>query len=504
MSSLQQDTVFAGHFLLKKLIGRGGFSEVWKTEDTMADGVVEAIKIYAPDSGMDEVGIKQFRNEYVTIRSLDHPNLIQVYRFDIHKGLPFLVMPYMERGSLSKLLYEKGPFTENDIAILLQQVGSGLHDLHSRQPKVLHQDINPDNILVTTDGNYKLTDFGISSRTRNTLRKVTGQKQALALAYAPPERFAAKPINNEAGDIFSLGVTLYELCTGEVPWMGNGGLGLLQGAEIPDLPSQYSRILNNIVRSCLCLEWEKRPTAKQLIDEANYFIDNNSWKPYGQFAPNTPANSSKFKLKQKIKPVLITAAIACAVLAVLLYPKLNLQFRTIKNTVAKPTIISSTPKADKTSEPIVQDPSPTPETLTEKEDISKTDASVNKPSSTDKNTVAKKEKKNRTLRATSKTKPKKVQPIDSYNPETLGDLLSAIKNSEYSFAERESWSTEANRMFSADAIIIEEFGGTQIGQYSSNQFINLLMEKEDIKSLRITRREDNSDGKVQKLYVQME
>ncbi|GAB3203330.1 serine/threonine-protein kinase [Pontibacter aydingkolensis] len=508
MPSLYQNTVFAGHYLLKELVGRGGFSEVWKTEDTMADGVVEAIKIYAPESGMDEVGIKQFKNEYITIRSLDHSNLIQVYRFDIFNGIPFLVMPYMERGSLSKLLYEKGAFSEYDLAVLLQQVGSGLNYLHTRQPKVLHQDIKPDNILVTTDGNYKLTDFGISSRTRNTLRKVTGHKQALALAYAPPERFAARPINNEAGDIFSLGVTIYELCTGEVPWMGNGGLSLLQGAEVPDLPPQYSRILNNIIKGCLALEWEKRPTAMQLVEEANYFIENNSWRPYGQFAPNTPVSSANYRLKQKLKPVLITATIACVIMAALVYPELNMQLGSVKDTIAKPVKKSTIPKIGKTSEAAVHNSASSDdqpkEQLVKKEETKSSEAPAGKVSKTVNTGVPKTKEKKALSTASPNVANQKSLTADTYKPETLGDFLSAIKNKNNPIAARKGWSTEVNKMFSANALIIEEIGGTQINEYKPQQFLDLLLEKGDIKSLRIIKREDNNLGKVQKLYVQIE
>ncbi|GAA4439771.1 hypothetical protein GCM10023188_36340 [Pontibacter saemangeumensis] len=502
MSTLQQNDVFAGHYLLKELIGRGGFSEVWKTEDLMADGIVEAIKVYAPESGMDEIGIKQFRNEYITIRSLDHPHLMQVYRFDIQNGVPYLVMPFMERGSLSRLLYEKGPFSEADIALVMKQVGGGLDYLHTRQPAVLHQDIKPDNILVTNDGSYKLADFGISSRTRNTLRKVTGHKQALALAYAPPERFAAHPINNQAGDMFSLGVTLYELCTGEVPWMGNGGLGLLQGAEIPDLPSTYSRILNNIIKACLNLDWEKRPTAKQLEQEGAYFLENDSWKPYGSFAPNITAKPLKNDEKPYLKPALYTVAIFLIIAAALLFPKfIDLNTGQVKQTVAKPVadsvqVVQTVSELSKGKEAPV---SPTTVATAAKEPVAETPTPEVSPASSEavKNKAPVKRKREVTREIPTR------QPLSFSRPETLGDYLMAIKSQDKPATDRHQWYAEASGMFASGALVYDEVDGTVIKQYKAPEFLNMLLKGHNIKSIRITNREDDATGKVQKLYVQI-
>ncbi|GEO04166.1 hypothetical protein AAE02nite_18300 [Adhaeribacter aerolatus] len=512
MPTLQPNDTFAGHYLLKELIGRGGFSEVWKTEDLMADGVIEAIKIYAPESGMDEIGIKQFKNEYITIRSLDHQHLMQVYRFDIYNGIPFLVMPYMEKGSLSRLLYEKGSFSETEIALLMKQVGSALDYLHTRQSAVLHQDIKPDNVLVTNEGSYKLTDFGISSRTRNTLRKVTGHKQAMALAYAPPERFAARPICNEAGDIFSLGVTLYELCTGEVPWMGNGGLGLLQGAEVPDLPPTFSRILNNIIKACLSLDWEHRPTAKQLEQEGIYFLENDSWRPYGSFAPHKTIDVPDVKDKTNLKPAFYTAVILFIIAAALFYPNLKAlnSKSVIKSKVASPgkgpivgyqepldsigtkiqaVILTSSDTLKKEVVDGIENPKPPTDPrkkATETTKVAKTSTKEEKGSTKTKNKTG-----------------KKAPSFDK--PETLGDYLKAVNSKSFSTTDRKKWRNEAAKMFAKDAIIYNQIGETIIQQYNVTEFLSLLLNDNSIKNLRIKDpMEEDATGKVKNLYLQIE
>ncbi len=280
MTATLSNDLFAGRYRLVSMIGRGGFSEVWKAEDGMAENTVVAIKIYAPNGGLDDYGISQFRGEYVMTSGLNHPNLLRVHYFDIYKGSPYLVMPFFERGSLNRVIQERGgQLTETEVAAVLKDVSAALAYLHSQQPSILHQDIKPDNILVTADDRCILMDFGISTRTRNTLRKQTSSNTSTSLtaAYAPPERFLANPFSNPCSDIFSLGVMLYELCTGDVPWQGYGGITLLKGAPIPELPDTYSEELNKLMRYCLQQDASKRPSAEDIYKAASCYLQNKSW-----------------------------------------------------------------------------------------------------------------------------------------------------------------------------------------------------------------------------------
>ncbi len=275
MGNFTQDDVFGGRYKLTRKLGIGGFSEVWQAEDEMTEGTVVAVKIYAPEKGLDEYGLKQFRREYSLTQPLNHPHLLKASYFDIADGSPFLVMPYCSKGSVGHKLMEHQVLAEQEIADIVSQVGDGLAYLHSKD--IVHQDIKPDNILIDNDNDYLLTDFGISSRMRSTLRKATTTSGALTVAYAPPERFDQNPQNTAAGDVFSMGVMLYELCEGDVPWMGSGGVSLLSGSKPPIISDKFSAELAKLIQSCLALRMQDRPTAAQLAASAKQYLRTGKW-----------------------------------------------------------------------------------------------------------------------------------------------------------------------------------------------------------------------------------
>jgi len=268
MNVLSENNVFAGRYHLLELLGRGGYGEVWKVADQMAEGAVVALKIFAPGQGMDASGIRLFRREYALTVPLGHPNLLKASHYDIYDQMPYLVLPYCQKGSLGAYLLDEGTLNEASLWQVIEQVSSALAYLHKKD--ILHQDIKPDNVLIGENGEYLLSDFGISNRLQHTIRKSTGRHHdSMTVAYSPPERFSANPTHTSAGDIFSLGVMLYELATGDVPWMGQGGVALLQGAELPNLGEDYSEKLGEIVKGCLNRDPRKRPSAEEVCQASS-------------------------------------------------------------------------------------------------------------------------------------------------------------------------------------------------------------------------------------------
>jgi uncharacterized protein (TIGR02145 family) len=254
--------IFSGRYRLLEKIGVGGYAQVWKAVDMMADDAVLAIKIFAADNGLDADGLKQFRREYALVLNLNHANLLTARHFDVWEGRPYLIMPYIEHGSLASRLLREGPMNEAELIDLIRQLSEALAYLHEND--ILHQDIKPDNVLIGPKGRYLLMDFGISSRLKSTLRKSTGSVGTMTVAYGPPERFDAQPKQLPAGDVFSLGVLAYEMATGDVPWMGNGGMSLKIGAEIPDLPEEYSESFKRLFRRMLSLGPDSRPSSSEI------------------------------------------------------------------------------------------------------------------------------------------------------------------------------------------------------------------------------------------------
>ena len=264
---LTEGLFFANHYQFVRLIGRGGFSEVWLAKDKYTH-LDLAIKVYAPNGGLDDNGIETFSGEIRRVYNLNHPSLLKAQHFDVCDGMPYLVMPYCANGSVTKRV---GKMTEPEVWHLLHDVAEGLAYLHSKD--IVHQDIKPDNIMQADDGHYLITDFGISARTRATLTKTQSVHNSGSgtAAYMAPERFSTNQLPIFASDIWALGATIYELIVGWVPF-GDGTLpgGLLQknGAEIPDIvlsdESTVSPALTHVVHLMLSPNAWDRPTAETL------------------------------------------------------------------------------------------------------------------------------------------------------------------------------------------------------------------------------------------------
>ncbi|WP_225000316.1 serine/threonine-protein kinase [Cesiribacter sp. SM1] len=308
MPVLKQNDVYAGRYILDQIIGEGGFSEVWKARDLMADDAVVAIKIYAPSKGLDDYGLRQFRNEFSITYNLSHPHLLKVNHFDIAEGSPYLIMPYCPYGSLTSELEQGGTFSEQKVALVMYQIGSALEEIHSQDPPIIHQDIKPDNILLLHPKSFVLADFGVSSRFRHTLRKATSDStQTLTIAYAPPERFDRHPSADPSSDIFSLGVTLYEMCTDKVPWEGAGGQCLLKGASVPALPQGFSPELNKILEACMQADRSKRPTAAEISGWGKHFLETGQWNVPKKKKGAEPAKKSYIPFMAAAVVVLLVA-----------------------------------------------------------------------------------------------------------------------------------------------------------------------------------------------------
>ena len=256
---------------LVRLLGRGGFSEVWLANDDWTH-IQVAIKVYAPGTGLDEAGIAIFTQEFSMVFDMNHTNLLKPTYFDSWERQPYLIMPLCQNGSAFKYVAGKERITEEQCWNMLHDVAAGLAYLHAKNPPLIHQDIKPDNILISDEGLYMITDFGISARVRSTIRNgmQAEEQSGGTLAYMGPERFSSRPRPIMASDIWSLGAMMYEVICGNPPFGNNGGLMQKKGAEIPEIEDDtISQELKDIIYSCLNEEPAKRPRAT-VIEEITY------------------------------------------------------------------------------------------------------------------------------------------------------------------------------------------------------------------------------------------
>ncbi|MDD3877342.1 MAG: FISUMP domain-containing protein [Bacteroidales bacterium] len=276
---IHENTLFNNRYLLKRKLGAGGFSEVWLAEDTKSNNMQVALKIYAVGTGLDKNGLKEFSNEYALVFNFSHPNLLRPTYYEDWNDMPFLVMQYMPSGSCMKLC---GKMSEKELARFLIQIADALLYLHESETPIIHLDIKPDNILVDPKGNYLLTDFGISTKIRKTLTKSMGKpiSNSGTTAYMAPERISENLSEREpikANDIFSLGVTMFELLTDELPYGELGGMVANTGNKPARLPENFSLNLQLLIAACLSKETWKRPTAQEIKNSAESFLGSGFW-----------------------------------------------------------------------------------------------------------------------------------------------------------------------------------------------------------------------------------
>ena len=260
---LQENVLIKDRYRLLEERGRGSFGEVWRARDEVTEAEV-AVKIYI---ALDKQGLKEFTEEFKVANALTHPNLLHADYYDIYENRPFIVMPYCPESTVSLV----GKMDEGRAWKFLRDVSAGLSYLHGKD--IVHRDIKPDNVMLDRDGNFLISDFGISTRMRSTLRRNSTREMsqkdiAGTIGYMAPELFTKKPESVKATDIWAMGASLYELLSGELPFMGQGGVMQLHGAEAPELEGTYSRDLQGVLESCLSKDTRERPTAEQLSDYA--------------------------------------------------------------------------------------------------------------------------------------------------------------------------------------------------------------------------------------------
>ena len=273
---MESNNLFHNRYFLERMLGRGNFSEVWLAVDTKTN-IQVALKIYAPATGLDDAGLDVFAREFSLVVNANHKNLLKPLYYDSWERKPYLVLPYCKKGSILRNI---GKFTEEEAWKLLRDVASGLAWLHQLDPVIIHQDIKPDNIMVSDNGDFMITDFGVSTHLKSTLRKSLSSafSSAGTIAYMAPERFSSNNTPIMANDIYSLGATVYEMLSGDTPFGDDGGLMQKRGAEIPELQGDFSSQLKKVINKCLLMDPWNRPTAEQLENYANIALEGGRIK----------------------------------------------------------------------------------------------------------------------------------------------------------------------------------------------------------------------------------
>ncbi len=230
-------------------IGAGGMSDVYKAKDQVLGRFV-AIKVLKQEFSEDTTFVSKFHAEASSAAGLEHPNIVNVYDVGSEDGMYYIVMECIEGVTLKTYIEKKGQLNYKEAISIAIQVGRGIEAAHMKQ--IIHRDIKPQNIMISTDGKVKVTDFGIArAASSNTIHSdVMG-----SVHYSSPEQ-ARNGFVDHKSDIYSLGIVMYEMVTGRVPFDGDTAVAVaiqhLQEDMIP--PSRYApdlpRNLEKIIMKC--------------------------------------------------------------------------------------------------------------------------------------------------------------------------------------------------------------------------------------------------------------
>ncbi len=237
-----------------KTIGEGGMANVYLAYDTILDRNV-AVKVLRGDLAQDEKFVRRFQREALSASSLSHPNIVEVYDVGEDNGSYYIVMEYIEGKHLKELIKKRGKLTLSEVIDIMSQVCDGLATAHDSY--IIHRDIKPQNIMILDSGLVKITDFGIAMALNSTQLTQTNSVMG-SVHYLPPEQASGKGSTMQS-DIYSMGILMYELLTGSLPFRGDNAveIALKQIKEpIPNIKEVLPNIPNSIVNII------KRSTAK--------------------------------------------------------------------------------------------------------------------------------------------------------------------------------------------------------------------------------------------------
>ena len=231
-----------------KSIGEGGMANVYLAYDTILERNV-AVKVLRGDLANDEKFVRRFQREALQASSLSHPNIVEVYDVGEDNGEYYIVMEYVEGKHLKNLLKKRGKLTIPEVVDIMLQVTSGLSIAHDSY--IIHRDIKPQNIMILDNGLVKLTDFGIALAMNSTQLTQTNSVMG-SVHYLPPEQASGKGATLQS-DIYSLGILMYELLTGKLPFRGENAVEIALKhlketmpsirKEIPDIPQSIENII---------------------------------------------------------------------------------------------------------------------------------------------------------------------------------------------------------------------------------------------------------------------
>lgn len=263
---LNKGKLIGGRYEIISLVGSGGMADVYNAVDNRLSRQV-AIKVLKEEYSSDKNFVMKFRAEAQSAAGLSHPNIVNVYDVGEDEGLHYIVMELVEGITLKKFIERKGKLELKEAVGIAIQIAQGMEAAHANH--IIHRDIKPQNIIISKEGKVKVTDFGIAkAATSNTI--AAGQAVG-SVHYISPEQ-ARGGYSDEKSDIYSLGVTLYEMISGKMPFAADNTVSVAllhineEAVPLRELDPEIPASIEKIVQKCMQKKPERRYlTATELI-----------------------------------------------------------------------------------------------------------------------------------------------------------------------------------------------------------------------------------------------
>ncbi len=271
-----------GDYRIIRLLATGGMGDVYLATDTKLNRTV-ALKRIAGSRLNQQAWMTRFHREAELAASLNHPNIVQLYEYRLHEGIPFFAMEYVDHGSFEQRLATQPALTTRESAAFVEQISRAVHHAHERG--VIHRDLKPANILIAADGSARIADFGLArnfdgSGHQQTPETLTGEVLGTPAYMAPEQTTGRSSEVGPSADVYSLGAILYECLAGRPPFRALNSMQMIElvRCQEPVPPSQLlpglPLELQTVCLKCL----EKTPSrryrsALELADELHRFLD---------------------------------------------------------------------------------------------------------------------------------------------------------------------------------------------------------------------------------------
>ena len=284
---LKEGIILGERYQIISRVGSGGMADVYKAKDHKLDRIV-AVKVLKPEFREDTNFVAKFRKEAQAAAGLSHPNVVNVFDVGEDRGLYYIVMELVEGITLKDYITRKGKLSVKESTSIAIQVSLGLEAAHNRG--IVHRDVKPQNIMISTDGKVKLSDFGIAKATNSNT--ITANVMG-SVHYSSPEQVRGGA-SDARSDIYSLGITMYEMVTGRVPYDGDTTVAVaikhLQEEMIP--PSRYTPDIPYSMEQIILKCTQKNPDRRyQNMGELIEDLKRSLLDPQGNFVNLSPLSA---------------------------------------------------------------------------------------------------------------------------------------------------------------------------------------------------------------------